>query len=161
MLRPAATLTGLLVYAAGFTILTVALSSQKRTEPTMHNAAKTFLASLEPEKATKALFPFNAEERLNWHFVPKERKGVPFKELTTAQREAAMTLLRVSLSQKGFEKAETIRSLENVLREIEKGSGPTRDPELYYSRNSTISRSSANRRSKMPGDGVTKDIISR
>src|SRR5262245_18768167 len=121
MLRPAATLAGLLTYAAGFTVIALALSQQKRTEPTMHEAAKTFLASLEPEKAAKALFPFNAEERLNWHYVPKERKGVPYKELTPTQREAALTLLRVSLSQKGFEKTETIRKLENVLRELEKG----------------------------------------
>jgi hypothetical protein len=98
----------------------------------MHQAAAAFLATLEPEQVKKAVFPFNSDERLNWHYVPRERQGLCFKEMTGSQREAALRLLRVGLSQRGIGKAETIRSLENVLREIEQGSGPVRDPELYY-----------------------------
>jgi hypothetical protein len=131
MLRPAVLASAILAYVATLTIVTLA-TSQRRTEPTMHDAAQKFLATLEPAQTSKALHPFNSEERLNWHFVPKDRKGIPFKELKPAQREAALTLLRVSLSQQGFEKVETIRSLENILREIEQGRGPVRDPELFY-----------------------------
>jgi hypothetical protein len=40
--------------------------------------------------------------------------------------------LRAGLSEKGYTKAETIRKLEGVLRELEGGSGPTRDPDLYF-----------------------------
>src|SRR5262249_58024984 len=32
----------------------------------------------------------------------------------------------------GFLKATTIMSLEQILKELEQGRGPTRDPELYY-----------------------------
>lgn len=131
MLRPAVLAPGILFGIAAVAAVAVSLS-QKQTEPKMHEAAQKFLATLDSALAAKVRHPFNSEERLNWFFVPRERKGVTFKELNPTQNEAALTLLRVSLSQKGFEKVETIRQLENVLREIEKGGGPVRDPGLYY-----------------------------
>ncbi|HZO87402.1 MAG TPA: DUF3500 domain-containing protein [Chthonomonadaceae bacterium] len=98
----------------------------------MQQAAAAFLAALEPHQAQKAHQPFNSEERLNWHYVPKERQGLCFKEMRPSQREVAYSLLRVGLSQKGLAKAAAIRQLENVLREIEQGKGPVRDPDLYF-----------------------------
>jgi hypothetical protein len=64
--------------------------------------------------------------------VPIERKGISFGQMTPGQRELASKLIRASLSAKGFEKTETIRRLENVLLDIEKGRGPTRDPDRYF-----------------------------
>jgi hypothetical protein len=59
------------------------------------------------------------------------RNGLPLKRMNDAQRKAATALLRASLSAPGFEKAETIRSLEDVLFELE-GRSPRRDREMYY-----------------------------
>src|SRR5262245_25663540 len=87
-------------------------------EVQMAGAAKAFLASLKSEQAASATFPFNSEERLNWHYIPRARKGLPFKEMTTDQRQTAANLLHTGLSQKGYHKVETIRSLENVLKVI-------------------------------------------
>jgi len=78
------------------------------------------------------LLSFEGEARLNWHFVPIERKGVSLKELSSSQREPAQALLGLGLGANGYEKAATIISLEEVLRRIEQGQGPVRDPELYY-----------------------------
>ena len=108
-----------------------ALAGQPRPETQMAAAAKAFLASLDPAQRQKAQLPFDAEERYNWHFIPRDRQGVPLKTMTPAQREAAFALLRTGLSQKGFTKAEAIRSLEIILKELENGS-PRRDTELYY-----------------------------
>src|SRR4051812_23974939 len=36
--------------------------------------ANRFLASLDNEQRAKATFPFDSDERLNWHFIPKVRK---------------------------------------------------------------------------------------
>jgi len=47
------------------------------------------------------------------------------------QQQAALALLRAGLSEKGYTKAEMIRKLEEVLRELE-GRGSTRDPDLYF-----------------------------
>ena len=97
---------------------------------TMLEATRTFLATLDPAQKAKALLPFNSEERFRWFYTPVSRKGIPLKELKASQREAALALLRAGLSEKGYTKAETIRKLEGVLRELEGNSG--RDPDLYY-----------------------------
>jgi hypothetical protein len=97
---------------------------------TMLEAARTFLATLNSAQNSKAVLPFNSEERFHWFYTPASRKGIPLKALKASQREAALALLRAGLSEKGYTKAETIRKLEGVLRELEGSSG--RDPDLYY-----------------------------
>jgi hypothetical protein len=98
----------------------------------MAEAANRFLASLTPEQRAKATFAFEEDERLNWHFVPIERKGLALREMTPAQKHLATALLSAGLSQQGYFKAETIMSLEDVLKAIEHGTGPERDPEKYF-----------------------------
>ncbi len=101
----------------------------------MAKAAASFLASLTPEQKAKAAFGFKTEgkdERLDWHFVPKARKGLPIKEMTEPQRELARALLKTGLSDHGYKKASEIQGLETLLHELEKGKGPVRDAELYF-----------------------------
>jgi hypothetical protein len=99
----------------------------------MAAAAKNFLAALTEEQRGKAAFAFESDERENWHFIPKERKGLVLKELTPAQRHLANGLFASGLSQRGYLKATTIMSLEQILQDIE-GAGRRfpRDPELYH-----------------------------
>jgi hypothetical protein len=97
----------------------------------MLQAADAFLASLEPGQRSKALFDFDDAERLNWHFVPRARRGLPLREMTAEQQELARGVLRAALSRRGYLTASTIIDLELVLREM--GENPAvRDPELYY-----------------------------
>ena len=98
----------------------------------MAEAANRFLASLSPEQRAKATFAFEEDERQNWHFIPIERKGLALREMTSAQKHLATALLSAGLSQQGYFKAESVMSLEDVLRIIEHGTGPERDPEKYY-----------------------------
>ena len=63
----------------------------------------------------------------------EQRKGLPLKEMTPAQRQAAQKLLSTALSAKGVKQSNQIMNdLELVLR----GEGPNpnmgRDPEMYY-----------------------------
>jgi hypothetical protein len=95
-------------------------------------AAQHFLASLTPEQRTKATFTFQEDERLNWHYIPKERKGLPLLEMTMAQKALAHALLSAGLSQQGYIKAVTIMSLDDVLRVMENDDGNRRNPEKYY-----------------------------
>ena len=123
------------VIAGGALAATAALTEQaiaNQKKPTMLRAVSDFLAALDAEQKQKAQMPFNSEERLNWHYIPIERKGLHYKAMQPEQQKAAHALLLVGLSSKGYKKIEAIRQLELVLREMEKGSGPTRDPELYY-----------------------------
>ena len=96
----------------------------------MAKAASAFLATLDEGQAKLAKLPFDSEERFNWFFVPRARVGLPLKQMTAAQRDAARALLEAGLSEKGYSKAEAVRMLEPVLAAIE--SNPRRDLELYY-----------------------------
>ena len=122
--------------AAGFAFglgatLAVASLALRRDTPSVQ-AARQFLATLEPAKAQKARYAYDSAERFNWHFVPKERNGLNFKEMTPEQQKAALALLRVGVSSDGVKRLETLRQMENVLKEIEQGRGPVRDPDLYF-----------------------------
>ena len=98
----------------------------------MAAAANNFLATLNTDQAAKAKYPLADNERFNWHFIPRERKGLPLKEMTPEQKHLAHALLNTAMSHRGYLKASTIMSLEPVLRDLEQGKGPTRDPELYF-----------------------------
>jgi len=98
----------------------------------MTETANRFLASLTPEQRAKATFKFEDAERVNWFYVPIERKGLPLREMGAYQQRLATALLSAGLSQTGFIKAITIMSLEDVLRIMEKDSGERRNPEKYY-----------------------------
>lgn len=98
----------------------------------MATAGSRLISSLDKAQIAKATFPFDSPERINWHFIPRERKGLPIKEMTGAQRALAFGLLQSGLGASGYLKATTIMSLEQILKEIEQGKGPVRDPELYF-----------------------------
>jgi Protein of unknown function (DUF3500) len=98
----------------------------------MTECAKRFLAGLDANQRGKATLPFDSDERLNWHFIPKERKGLPLREMTPYQKHLASALLAAGLSQTGYIKAVTIMSLEDVLKIIENDNGERRNPEKYY-----------------------------
>ena len=94
-------------------------------------AINNFLAALKPEQRSKAEFEFTNLERVNWHFIPRERKGLPFAELTPAQKHLAHSVLASALSHRGYLKAVTIMSLEQILHDMENQS-PRRNPDLYF-----------------------------
>src|SRR5581483_2300925 len=114
--------------------LSLLLAAYERTPSisVMTDAAKAYLAALTPEQRARTTFSFDADERQNWHFVPLERKGVALREMNSAQKHLAEALLSAGLSQQGVIKAHTIMSLDQILKDIEKGKGPERDPEKYY-----------------------------
>jgi len=114
------------------TVLLSAAYSRLHSSSIMADTAKAFLASLDPEQRARATFQFQDEERFDWHFIPKERKGLPLKEMTPPQKHLAHALLSAGLSQRGYIKAVSIMSLDDVLRILEHGTGPVRDPERYF-----------------------------
>lgn len=96
--------------------------------------ADAFLATLDKEQQAVAQLPYASEQRVDWHFIPKQtRKGLVIREMNDAQRTAALRLVRAALSELGYDKAQKIMMLEGVLRELE-GEGRTweRDPGKYY-----------------------------
>ena len=117
--------------AMGIVLLTAAYY-RTHSAAIMSDTAKAFLASLTPEQRALATFQFQDEQRFDWHFIPKPRKGLPLRAMTPSQKHLAQALLSAGLSQRGYIKASTIMSLEEVLRVMEKDDGERRNPEGYF-----------------------------
>ena len=98
----------------------------------MSKAANQFLDSLTDDQKKQAMFGFDDAERENWFFTPVPRKGLALRDMTVAQQHLASALLSAGLSQQGFIKAQTIMSMEDVLRIMEKDDGERRNPGKYY-----------------------------
>jgi len=88
------------------------------TEP-VRNAAEKFITSLTNVQLSRTLFPVDDTKWRKWmnqHFYT--RQGISFQEMTDAQRDAALGLLRVSLSVKGLELTQNIMRLNETLAEL-------------------------------------------
>ena len=85
----------------------------------VQRAAEAFLASLTDDQRRKSSFPVDDDEWRKWmnqHFYV--RQGVSFEEMSSAQRETALGLLRASLSAKGLQLTRDIMRLNHTLGEL-------------------------------------------
>jgi uncharacterized protein DUF3500 len=116
-----------------FLLLSASLFVHAQKNVVLTNA-QNFLSTLTPELKSKAQFALDDAERFNWNFVPIERKGLTFYDFSNQQRDAAMTLLKSSLSEQGYQKATAIINLENILKVVEnrKADDHYRDPKNYH-----------------------------
>jgi hypothetical protein len=96
------------------------LESTGVTTQPIAEAADAFLASLDQEQRTAALFGIDADAWRAWSNVHPfvVRHGVALDECTPTQRERAMDLVRASCSGRGFELARNVMRLNDALREI-------------------------------------------
>ncbi len=106
----------------------------------MADTANALIKTLSPEQKDKLAFTFDSPERENWHFIPRERKGLAIREMTPEQHLLAHALLSTGLSNRGYLKATTIMSLEEILFHMESAADESkrvatrekRDPEKYF-----------------------------
>lgn len=85
----------------------------------VRDAALAFRASLSPKQRANTIFPVDHAEWRKWanqHFYI--RQGVSFGEMSPQQRQAALGLLRASLSAKGLRQSEDIMRLNTTLGEL-------------------------------------------
>ncbi len=88
---------------------------------TMATAAERFMMTLAPDQRPAAQYAYDDPERQNWHFIPRDRKGVGLWDLSGDARKAAEDLVRAGLSAAGYARSLQIRSLEEVLYLFEGG----------------------------------------
>lgn len=120
------------LFLIGILIASAAFAQEPANVPEeMAAAANSFLASLDEVKAKKATFPFAADQRENWGFVPRDRKGLALEELDEKQTALVRTLLKTALSDPGLVKADAVIALEAFLGEIEKRPD-FRNPKAYF-----------------------------
>ena len=123
-------------FVVAFMVFALALPAEVAEEPTatiadMGRAARAFLATLDDAALAKARLPFDSDQRFDWYYIPRARHGLPLKEMSAVQQTAALDLLQVGLSEKGYTKTQTVIALEPILAEIEQNP-VRRDPALYY-----------------------------
>lgn len=88
------------------------------TEP-VQQAAAAFLGSLSTQQRARTAFGIDDDEWRKWmnqHFYV--RQGVSFEEMTAAQRDAAIGLMRASLSARGLKLSRDIMKLNHTLGEL-------------------------------------------
>lgn len=83
--------------------------------------AIAFLDSLDRFQRQAALYPFDAGERFDWHYIPRQRPGLHLRDMSARQRRNALALLGSGLSETGFAAATGIMALEEVLKPREPG----------------------------------------
>ena len=108
--------------------------ARQMADDAMIKAANTFTDALTPSQKAQCVMTFADSARNIWHFLPVAsfgRYGIPLSELSDELDELAYDLMRAALSKKGYEKAEAIIALENILKILEKDN-PTRDAEQYH-----------------------------
>ena len=97
-------------------------------------AANSFLAMLSDAQRAKVDLPLNETTRSNWSNLPTgavfqsgatERNGLKFGALTAAQQEAALALVRSTLSPSGYEK---VINIVNGDETLERTTAPRRPP---------------------------------
>lgn len=102
----------------------------------MAAAAKKYLASLNEEQKKQTSFAYDDPERINWHFIPRPRKGLPLKALEGQALKDAHALIQSGLSPVGYDQTINIMSLEEILFLLEGGEREARrerrDPQKYY-----------------------------
>ncbi len=112
---------------------TLKMDAKSETARRMLDACLLFIGSLTTEQRETVLYPLSSKERLNWHYIPRSRRGLSFKEMDGSQQKFAHALISSGLSGRGYAKAMTIMGLEAILAEME---GPdrrfARDPDLYH-----------------------------
>ena len=104
----------------------------------LNTLAQDFINTLTPELKEKALFTLNSDERFDYNYVPLLRDGPTFNDFNDKQKNAAITLLKASLSKEGYKKTTEIMALESVLKVMENNSktlpdgSPKRDNLNYH-----------------------------
>jgi hypothetical protein len=130
-------------FALAFATAALVGYARYTTRDTMAQAATHLLNALTDEQKAKAVIKMekDSQELSFWHYVPTEnimqtskrgRMGITINELTAPQRHLLSALLSAALSQRGYNKAVNIMSLDDILRIQEKDTTGRRDSNKYF-----------------------------
>ena len=97
----------------------------------------SFVAGLDDAQRDEALYDFDDDERFDLRLAPLGLEGLRLDQMTDDQWRELESLLAGVLSPQGMQKLNTIRSLEQEVKETERGffgflMGRMRDAKRYY-----------------------------
>ncbi len=134
MIHRQTTSVAALLAAAVVASFLAAWSAPPTPSQRLATGARALLAALSPEQREKITFGMDSPQRADWHFVPRDRPGIEFKELSDPQRDRVHHMLQDALSSRGYLKVSGVFTLESILRDLERSrglDGNWRDPGRY------------------------------
>ncbi len=115
------------IHAVALICLSVCTAVAQTATSRIVSAANAFISTLDEKQRQKVMFAFDDEQqRKRWSNLPTgfvPRGGISLKEMTPAQRSAALALVASALSHHGFEKVQQIMEGDEVNKATE-GNGP-------------------------------------
>lgn len=116
-----------------FTFIAICFAITGTAQQKPAEMASRFIGNLTTLQLKKVQYTFTDNERFNWHFVPKSRKGIAIEELNEQQKKFAFDLLATCLSENGTQKVKDVILLEGILKQLEsRGDDDYRDAGKYY-----------------------------
>ena len=113
-------------------LFSLAPATPETATPQVVKAANAFLGTLDAKQRQRVLYAFDdGEQRRRWSNFPTSfvlRGGISLKEMTPAQRSAAMALLASVLSPRGLQKVQQIMEGDEVLKSTDSGGPPGGGP---------------------------------
>ncbi len=94
-------------------------------------AAQAFLSSLDRDQHRRTVLPFDGDYRTLWRYTPAERQGISWKDMDADQTTKAHALLKASLSDMGYHRTQTVRTIEQALSQIENSTRRDKDNYLF------------------------------
>ncbi len=112
------------------TMLMIPGQTRAQLQEAMVQHAQDLIDSLTDAQRPKLLYPFDADERQDWHYFPRRRPGLSLGQMTSAQQQRVWALLETGLSEQGVEKTRDVVRTEAILGELT-GRRQYRDPTNY------------------------------
>ncbi len=99
----------------------------------MRHAVMAWLALLDETQTAAARFAFDSPRRRAWNFMLGSRAapGLALEQMTPAQKQAARSILATGTSARGFEKAQNVMLLQDILRDEWAKGSPDRNSERF------------------------------
>ncbi len=107
--------SGVIIF--GYVALTV-VDAQMRSAAVMQSAATAFVNALNAEQKARATMRFDDRRRMDWHYIPRERKGIAVRDMSEAQKRLALALVD-TIGPIGSKKVRAIMLLDDLLRDLE------------------------------------------
>ena len=76
----------------------------------MTDAALALLQSLDDGQRKQVCLPFDGDVRTDWHYVPRDRPGLPLKQMDAIQQQLTRMLVSTGLSATGHHTAMMTRA---------------------------------------------------
>lgn len=112
------------------TMLMIPSRARAQRQEAMARRAQDLIESLTDAQRPQILYPFEADERQDWHYFPRRRPGLALGQMTSTQQERVWDLLGEGLSEQGVATSRDVIRTEAILGELT-GRQQYRDPTNY------------------------------